>query len=190
MIKNLLFFIGEKKHMAKRKQTEESKLIIIARQRFGEENKDLLEEHLDNIAWEKRESEIHKKKYFRSRRMVRWTALGSGVSSAVLALGVFEATEGGFLLIIKILLILCSIVGPLTITFLDNSQNIEKNRETWIRHRVYVNNCINECLEFCNDTKKYNGKSENDAKKLLLDNLTEHRENNNRRFEENMNLTE
>lgn len=175
--------------MGKEKQTKESDLEKMVKQRFGEESKDVLEEHLANIAWEKRESEIHKKRYFRSGKMVRWTALGCGISSAVLALGIFETTESGFLSIIKIFLTLCSIIGPLTITFLENSQDIEKNRETWIRHRVYVNNCINECLEFCNDTKKYNGKSENDAKKLLLDNLTEHRENNNRKFEENINLT-
>lgn len=176
--------------MGKKKQTEESKLEEMVKQRFGEEGKDALEEHLANIAWEKRESEIHKKRYFRGRRIVRWTALGCGASSAVLALRIFETTESCFLSIVKIFLTLCSIIGPLTITFLENSQETEKNRETWIRHRVYVNNCINECLEFCNDVKKYDGKSKSDAKKLLLENLTEHRENNNQKFGENMNLTE
>lgn len=175
--------------MGRRNQTDKSKLEEMVRQRFGEEGKDALENHLANIAWEKGESELHKKKYFRSGKMMRWAALGCGVSSAVLALGILETTESGFLSFIKILLTLCSIMGPLMITFLENSQDTEKNRETWIRHRLYVNNCINECLEYCNGVKKYGGKSENDAKKLLLENLTEHRVNNNRKFGENMSLT-
>ena len=70
---------------------------------------------------------------------------------------------------------------------LKDSQDLEKNRETWIRHRTYVNNCINECLEYSNGVKQYDGMNEEEARKLFLKNLVTHRENNNQKFGENMN---
>ena len=165
---------------------EETKLKDMVKQRFGETDKDKLEEHFTYMEWAEKESSNHKKQYFRRGKMMRWTALGCSVSSGILALKIFETTESGFFNFAKILLTLCSILGPIMIAFLEKSQDLEKNRETWIRHRIYVNNCINECLEYCNCVKKYNGINEGDARKLFLENMVQHREDNNKKFEENM----
>ncbi|MCM1056609.1 MAG: hypothetical protein NC517_03255 [Firmicutes bacterium] len=90
-----------------------------------------------------------------SLKGMRLTALGCGASSAVLALGILETQESGFLCFIKVLLTLCSIMGPLLIAFWESTQETEKDRETWLHHRICVNNYIDECLEFSAGVKQY-----------------------------------
>jgi hypothetical protein len=173
--------------MKKENQVESSKLKELVRQRFGEKDRDRLEEHFSYMEWEEKESRRHKEYYFGRGKLMRWTGLGCGVASGILAFGIFEENVGGLLLFLKISLTMCSILGPLLIAFLKDSQDLEKNRETWIRHRTYVNNCINECLEYSNGVKQYDGMNEEEARKLFLKNLVTHRENNNQKFGENMN---
>lgn len=155
-------------------------------EKFGETDKDILEEHLAYVDRKTKESDYHKNKYFRRGKIMRWTALGCGASSGLLAFGILDNEKSGFLFCVKVLLSLCTIMGPLLIAFYESSQEAEKNRETWLHHRICVNNYINECLEFSAGVKKYAGKEKMEANKLLLENLVSHREENNKKFEESM----
>lgn len=163
---------------------EAVKRLVI--ENFGETNKDILEEHLAYIDRKTEESDYHKNKYFLRGKIMRLTALGCGASSGILAFGILDNQESGFLFCVKVLLSLCSIMGPLLIAFYESSQEVEKNRETWLHHRICVNNYINECLEFSAGVKQYAGKEKMEAKKLFLENLVSHREENNKKFEESM----
>lgn len=173
--------------MGKRAEQEELYLKDLVRQRFGEEDKDVLEEHLAYIDREKDEADYHKNKHFKRAKIIRWAAFGTSISGGVLAYWVTETVGNELPLWLNIVLKMFSIWGPILIALLEDSRDTEENRETWIRHIIYVNNCMNECLEYVNNVKKYAGKSEGDAKRILLENLVEHRENNDRKFGENMN---
>lgn len=155
-------------------------------QKFGDTDKDILEEHFAYIDWKTEESDYHKNKYFRRGRIMRWTALGCGLSSGILAFGIFDTPGNVFIFGSKVLLTLCTIFGPVLIAFYQSSQEAEKNREAWLHHRICLNNYINECLEFSAGVKQYAGKEEKEAKKLLLEKLVSHREENNKKFEESM----
>ena len=155
-------------------------------QKYGETDKGVLEEHLAYIDRKTCESDYHKNKSFRRERVMRWAALGCGASSGIMAFGNFKDSEDGLMLWVKILLTLCSIMGPLMVTFCQNSREVEKDRETWMHHRLYVNNCINECLEYSAGVGEYDGKGDAEARKLLLEKLVSNRKDNNKKFEESM----
>lgn len=173
--------------MRRENGTEDHGLKDLVRQQFGEKDKEILEEHLAYIEQERTQSLYHKNKHFGRGRLMRWTAFTASIAGGALAFLTTEAAGTELPVWGRILLTLCSIWGPMVAALLEDSRDTEENKETWLRQRMYVNDCANECLEYVNRVKKYAEKDETDAKRLLLEKLVEYRENNDRSFGDNMN---
>lgn len=162
-----------------------SYLLENIKNRYGQQDFELLEEHLDYANTEHRLSELNKKKHFFLQTIVRGLALIGSVSGSVLALWTFENTEVYLPLMLKIALTLVSIFAPFLIVAIEGSCTTNKHYETWLRHRFYLNNFIDECLMYSDRVKEYGG-DDKDASKLLLTRLTEIRIENNATFKEQM----
>ena len=174
--------------MGKRTEAIDADLENIILRRYGEQDRELLEPHLRNINREHNESEKHKKKYFRNEKWICYLALLSSVAGSVLSLWTFETNEIKLAAWVKVILSLVSVFSSFAIVALGNLKNTDKNWETWLRHRIYVNKCLDECMEFANHVGKYETLETEKANRVLLKHLVDYQKENNNKFAENMHM--
>lgn len=174
--------------MKKTTETINDNLKTIILRRYGDMERDLLEVHLSNIDKEGDESERNKKKYFRNEKMVCFLAFLSGAAGSVLSLWTFETNEVKLAVGIKLGLSLLSVFSSFAIIALGNLKNTDKNWETWLRHRIYVNKCLDECMEFADHVGKYEKLDTAEANQILLKHLVDYQKENNNKFAENMHM--
>lgn len=174
--------------MGKQTEAMDDNLRAAVLRRYGDQEKDLLETHLLNISREHSESEKHKKKYFRNEKWICYLALVSGVAGSVLSLWTFETNEIKLAVWVKVILSLVSVFSSFAIVALGSLKNTDKNWETWLRHRIYVNKCLDECMEFANHVGKYETLETAEANRVLLKHLVDYQKENNNKFAENMHM--
>lgn len=161
-------------------------LNIAVWKKYGDQNEAQLKNHISYMNYSCEERDKHKKKYFRHKNLIRICAFLSGTAGSTMALWTFETQEVVLSLQIKLILTFITVIAPFVIVALENSETDTASRETWLRHSVYVNRCINECVNYVSDADVYKGKSDNKARKILLRRLAFHRVQDNEQFERNM----
>lgn len=115
--------------MGKKNGAQGHDLKELVRQRFGEKDKEILEEHFVYIEQERTQSFYHKNKHFKRARMMRWIAFTASIAGGALVFWTTEAVETELPVLGRILLTLCSIWGPMLVALLEDSRDTEENRK-------------------------------------------------------------
>lgn len=172
--------------MKKQTAALNEQLSIAVWKKYGYQNRERLQQHIDYMDYSCAERDKHKEKYFRHKWLIRILAFLSGVAGSIMSLWTFETQEVVLCLPLKLILTFVSIIAPFAIVALESSETDTASKETWLRHSIYVNRCINECVNYISDAGAYEGQSDDEAGKTLLRRLAFHRTQDNEQFEKNM----